>query len=151
MAKQTHREEVGGERPVSPAGQTCGGDGRTDLQSSRAGSWDGDRHLQHRSGAQGHRATAGCAALPVAASPAPGAAAMGRGTSTLQRHHLCHLLLLVPDGKGREGRGMGPHRWDVGDSFLPILFPVTFKRLAPKHFLIAACFSQRHKGETLTG
>lgn len=43
---------------------------------------------------------------------------------------------------GRGGRGMGPHHWDVEDSFLPILFPVTFKWLAPKCFLIAACFSQ---------
>lgn len=37
----------------------------------------------------------------------------------------------------REGWGMEPYRWDGGDSFLPILFPVTFKRLAPKRFLIA--------------
>lgn len=58
------------------------------------------------------------------------------------RGHLSHLFSLVPDGKGREGWGKGPHRWDVGDSFLSILFPVTFKGLAPKHFLIAACFSQ---------
>lgn len=59
------------------------------------------------------------------------------------RHgHLSHLFLLVPDGKGREGWGMGLHRWDVGDSFLSILFPVTFKWLAPKRFLIAVCFSQ---------
>lgn len=56
--------------------------------------------------------------------------------------HLSHLFLLLPDGKGREGWGLGPHHWDVRDSFLSILFPVTFKWLAPKRFLIAVCFSQ---------
>jgi len=166
MAKQIHGEGAGGERPVNPNGWM---DGRT-RRAPRMGSQGRDWQPKHRSSAHGHHVALCLRVCPhVPANPPAHGSAWGRaprrraarwvlGPAAMDhgpcgqwdqhpppqpRHsHLSHLFSLVPDGKGREGRGMGPCRWDVGDSFLSVLFPVTFKWLAPKRFLITVCFSQ---------